>query len=208
MRETKVVYVNSIQEIFEAVNPPTDTQLKQALAKMLPEKIMWSDAYGELCYITTFSTRDTELLHFCWLVEETLTLDQMEHYKLELCVAYGCNAYSTIESNTTAMILGTWQQRTTALAKVLGKNLDCKYMKTPEQIHAEVGQHITQNDGGKYRAFTVSDIAKIIDEANGGVCEWEVAPIFLPSKTKCGNTFSYHNFFKHCPGCGKEIKIV
>jgi hypothetical protein len=38
--------------------------------------------------------------------------------------------------------------------------------KTPEQIHAEVRQEISCcADHHKLRAFTVSDIAKIIDEA-------------------------------------------
>lgn len=35
-------------------------------------------------------------------------------------------------------------------------------MKTPEQIHAEVGKEIFGSQ--TYRAFTVADIAKIIDE--------------------------------------------
>jgi hypothetical protein len=47
MRETKVVYVNSIQEIFEAMNTPTDTQLKKALAKTLPEEVKFSGESGE-----------------------------------------------------------------------------------------------------------------------------------------------------------------
>ena len=91
-------------------------------------------------------------------------------------------------------------------------------MKTPTEIHAEVGQHIqVYHDIGltEFRAFTVSDIAKIIKDAKAeekGVCEWRnISPLKLVAVTSCGSQFvpDYQfQFLKFCPGCGKEIKVV
>ena len=99
----------------------TDTQLKQALAKMLPETLLWDngssphntdrepdDAWG-LCWDSGNPVLDTELLHLCWMVEETLNADQIHNCKLHLLV----NGYWM-------SIHATWQQRTIALAKVKG----------------------------------------------------------------------------------------
>ena len=86
----------------------TDTQLKTALAKMLPELIFES---GDLyIYDTDFGIGghrqvfNTELLHLCWLVWETLPLHER----------FRC--YEILES----LIWATWQQRVAALAKVKG----------------------------------------------------------------------------------------
>jgi len=80
-------------------------------------------------------------------------------------------------------------------------------MKTAEQIHAEVGTRIPSLTPAleKYRAFTVADIAKIIDEAKGGVCEWKRR--FALYSTTCQWDFTQKDGH-YCPGCGKEIKIV
>lgn len=49
---------------------------------------------------------------------------------------------------------------------------------------------------------------------NGGVsddvCEWELTDTrkVMPYKTSCGNEDLYDNSYKHCPYCGKKIKIV
>lgn len=96
----------------------TDTQLKQALAKMLPDKIVkgalsgnyrWIDRQGG---ITTrdMPILDTELLHLCWLVEETLSLDDRYRFinAINDSILYWAHAHAT------------WQQRTIALAKVKG----------------------------------------------------------------------------------------
>lgn len=45
-------------------------------------------------------------------------------------------------------------------------------MKTPTEIHTEVGKHL--DDYSTYRAFTVSDIAKIIADAKA---EWMAAAL-------------------------------
>lgn len=93
-----------------------------------------------------------------------------------------------------------------------------KEMKTPAEIHAEVGCEITLDDclslaksGAK--AFYKDDIENIINDAKleskGGVCECYLtqhAGLWLV--TGCGENFDPHYRFKHCPGCGKEIKIV
>ena len=84
----------------------TDTQLKQALAKMLPEHILCntanfrSDPYHRegLFWRIRYDKNnlfqevlDTELLHLCWLVEETLgELDQQYYTTLGfVCANYG-----------------------------------------------------------------------------------------------------------------------
>ena len=106
---------------------PTDTQLKQALAKMLPDTLLWDDeasqhntdrpqdeAWG-LCWDSGNPVLDTELLHLCCMVEETLTPEQQVDYynfRLRASTNNGCvDEYK--------MIRATWQQRTIALAKVL-----------------------------------------------------------------------------------------
>ena len=49
---------------------------------------------------------------------------------------------------------------------------------------------------------------------NGGVsddvCEWKLTDTrkVMPYKTSCGNEDLYDNSYKHCPYCGKKIKIV
>jgi hypothetical protein len=105
----------------------TDTQLKQALAKMLPENVymtqdsidlLWSNAveYPKEIRNSPNDRRgayvlDTELLHLCWLVEETLmsTLKQEADY-----------IYLIDVSDIGNPIHATWQQRTIALCKVKG----------------------------------------------------------------------------------------
>ena len=108
----------------------TDTQLKQALAKMLPKLVFikYFKCSCELCkqnspagsyelkYIDCeIAVRDTELLHLCWLVEETLTEADFVMFRRELylCCIQQNNALTRNES-------ATWQQRTIALCKVKG----------------------------------------------------------------------------------------
>ena len=102
-----------------------DTQLKQALAKMLPEDLyitqdgidlLWSNASESCtkdrrgCYVL-----DTELLHLCWLVEEMLSPLQANDYTLEIIESSDPYIYATIDT-----VHATWQQRVIALAKVKG----------------------------------------------------------------------------------------
>lgn len=100
-------------------NNYTDTQLKQVLAKMLPNKVNYINnslhwyVNNELQEESTWTCRDTELFYLCWLVEKRLTEQQADYYINDLC----CD-----EDETKYMwfcIHATWQQRTIALAKVL-----------------------------------------------------------------------------------------
>ena len=98
----------------------TDTQLKQALAKMLPEKVE-IDPSGESLFWkeeVSYEVLDTELLHLCWLVEETLTPEQLSAVVCEIhSMHIGTGSYFTFDS---ALYHATWQQRTIALCKVKG----------------------------------------------------------------------------------------
>jgi len=110
----------------------TNTQLKQALAKMLPEKVTMRDSYlteqfvrittpnkETLCWNESLGGKisapvlDTELLHLCWLMEETLPELQALHYNDML------NTYLTTQ-NYYKQYHATWQQRVIALCKVKG----------------------------------------------------------------------------------------
>ena len=93
----------------------TDTQLKQALAKMLPDGEFSLSPRGYL--ISHFETDrpvlDTELLHLCWLVEEIF--DQKD------CNAYNRELLDYQDGNTLGWRFhASWQQRVIALSKVKG----------------------------------------------------------------------------------------
>ncbi len=104
----------------------TDSQLKQALAKMLPNALFWDngssphtdiepdDAWG-LCWDYGNPVLDSELLHLCWLVEETLTEDEF----LDLYVPAVASMFEGNPFKRDVLHLA-WQQRTIALAKVKG----------------------------------------------------------------------------------------
>ena len=111
----------------------TDTQLKQALARLLPgvvNRITLHTCDGDKEEHLFFRNRpqfyvqDSELLYLCWLVEETLGIvgrmemrralvEHIQQYPNNECaVGYGervCHA--------------TWQQRVQALAAVKGISL-------------------------------------------------------------------------------------
>ena len=105
----------------------TDTQLKQALAKMLPEDlyqpkgdddVCWSNA-SEKCHRDRrgYYVLDTELLHLCWLVGKDVEAKRYSDYLMhaiqdEICTGAVEARYATANA--------TWQQRTIALAKVKG----------------------------------------------------------------------------------------
>ena len=109
----------------------TDGQLKQALAKMLPDviscrKVIAHDSCKIVCLLqwgaswndeSEFMVRDTELLHLCWLVEDKLTSKEYGVYSAETY-----KSYSRIDANTIIYLWFTmpWQQRVEALAKVKG----------------------------------------------------------------------------------------
>ena len=96
----------------------TDTQLKQALARMLPEQLFWADKYQSLVWDSNEKPLDrkvlnTELLHLCWLVEETLDEVEFYNYVTNLYLVNNKPKYSFHND-----CHSTWQQRTIALAKV------------------------------------------------------------------------------------------
>ena len=114
----------------------TDTSLKQTLAKMLPEELtwefqilFWKNKQNDVM-LRDPCVLDTELLHLCWLVEETLEPAQCSQYaevlanKLEIVDDgwYGgwYGGWSINWYEVATMANATWQQRTIALAKVKG----------------------------------------------------------------------------------------
>lgn len=101
------------------MNTYTDTQLLQALAKMLREHMYWDEINNCLYYKGPVEYRvlDTELLHLCWFVEETLDgLGKVEFAK-SLQDQVGADETDDMLSE---VVHATWQQRTIALAKTLG----------------------------------------------------------------------------------------
>jgi len=94
-----------------------DNQLKAALAKMLPDKLILVP-YGRednliLSWILQKSSepvRDTELLHLCWVVEENLCFFKFEDSEFLIPIA----------ANYKKLYHASWQQRVAALAKVKG----------------------------------------------------------------------------------------
>jgi len=91
----------------------TDDQLKQALAKMLPNRLginneilVWSS-----CCQFEHEVLDTELLHLCWLVEKTLTNSEVTIYS---------DALEYAETRWWSPFNASWQQRVVALAEVKG----------------------------------------------------------------------------------------
>jgi hypothetical protein len=98
----------------------TDTQLKQALAKMLPEKLeyKWNGLYHNLPH-TQEAVSNTELLHLCWLVEETLV--NFRKYHDNLCqICEPARTTPMIPDEYVKMLLhATYKQRVIALVKTL-----------------------------------------------------------------------------------------
>lgn len=112
---------------------PTDEQLKQTLVKMLPEQVLYVD--DENCEQLFWKPQDkdklreawldgllipigdTELLHLCWLVEETL--EDNSKYVYALWDSNRANRKQGF-SGEWLIVHSTWQQRVIALAKVKG----------------------------------------------------------------------------------------
>ena len=89
----------------------TDTQLKQALAKMLPEKVYMNTNGGPMYHRLDGKPQlviDTELLHLCHQVELTLSWPEYSLFKIGLV-----GQLLRVES-------ASWQQRVEALAEVKG----------------------------------------------------------------------------------------
>jgi len=121
-KDRNVAYRLQIQEKANKNMTYTEKQLKQALAQMLPETLCYQSprgadglywrvpSYAGLCR----SVSDTELLHVCHLVEQTLTSDEWNKFK---------NAFEELSSRSIFPINfthATWQHRVVALTKVKG----------------------------------------------------------------------------------------
>ena len=102
----------------------TDGQLKQALAKMLPEKCYMNKDGGALYHqpdsngypIQPSRILDTELFHLCWLVEDNLTEKEYYFYAdvvLDLSL-------EIVTKRRWFWLAMPWQQRVEALAKAKG----------------------------------------------------------------------------------------
>ena len=92
----------------------TDDQLKQLLAKMLPETV--KQARGALRWNHDDEPRalDTELLHLCDLAERIILGSQMRDYE---------NTIASLFSDGFMLVRYSWQQRVIALAEVKGVTL-------------------------------------------------------------------------------------
>lgn len=105
----------------------TDQQLKQALAKMLPELVRYEperEKYDLPVYWfkEKYSWRpllDTELLHLCWLVEEKIYSPKHRPICWQDYQNHLASETSDLKS-ISAMLHASWQQRVIALAKVKG----------------------------------------------------------------------------------------
>lgn len=121
------------------IEKPSDTQLKQALAKMLPDLLTVctnsgaDDLYLELIFkypcnhrTTAQSPRvlDTELLGLCHLVEETLSPSADKEMECDIpniwrdyVTRLDADCYN---NGGHSCVHATWQQRVLALSEVLG----------------------------------------------------------------------------------------
>ena len=95
----------------------TDTQLKQALAQMLPDKLRNNFARDNIVWTDTWKdVLDSELLHLCWLVEETLLGSELQAYY----DALKDSERGTPSEASLWIHHAIWQQRVDALCKVKG----------------------------------------------------------------------------------------
>lgn len=88
-------------------------KLKIALAAMLPEKIEHYSSKGfqfEIWKHNGNQIQDTEWLHVCWLVEQTLSGDEYTHFLLHLHKM----------TNSVRTTSATFEKRAQALATVKG----------------------------------------------------------------------------------------
>jgi hypothetical protein len=97
----------------------TDDQLKQALAKMLPETCYMTQPDNKLlAWKDGHLVRDIELLHLCWLVEDNLTEKEYEAY---IYATYDFQLEMVAKTTKKWLWLSMpWQQRVETLAKVKG----------------------------------------------------------------------------------------
>lgn len=109
---------------------PTDTERKLFLAKCLPERIFvdgetspmpygfyWKAGVEEHGILKNLNCvkhiRETEWLHVCWLVEQTLDYEQRGEYATLLAQTGPVNFHWNFDT-----IHKDWQERTTALLSI------------------------------------------------------------------------------------------
>lgn len=108
----------------------TDNQLKQALAKMLPEQLEWHEwedpthpdnpvtaTSCALCWDRGNPVLDTELLHICWLIEQSIPSSAFSTALMRVIQDVSC--WPAVDSRY-ATASASWHLRTIALAKVKG----------------------------------------------------------------------------------------
>lgn len=100
----------------------TDNELKLALVKMLPDVLAWNIETNSLLFLIPSPYRwtpqnprvlETELLHICWLIEQTLT-------KVEFQAFVNALYRQDNKYNWHPDCSASWQQRAAALLKVKG----------------------------------------------------------------------------------------
>lgn len=94
----------------------TDSQLCEALAKLLPDILSYHGGNGLVASIcgSHRPVFETELLHFCWLVEETLGCSWSRYYE-ELIELHPNGA-----GVHTMTFHASWRLRVIALCKIKG----------------------------------------------------------------------------------------
>jgi hypothetical protein len=98
----------------------TDTQLKQALTKMIPTKVYMNTNGGSMYHRLDGKPQlvlDTELLHLCWLVEKDLNPEQ----KLDYIEMLG-RGEDEESFYLTIALASDWRWRVAALSRV--KSID------------------------------------------------------------------------------------
>lgn len=97
----------------------TDKELQIELAKMLPEMINIGSSRNALapCWAMGMEIADTEWLHVCHLVEQTLGDDNSLYGRV--CYA---NVLMGICKTHAACVFASWQQRAQALVVVKSEN--------------------------------------------------------------------------------------
>lgn len=106
----------NLVKLSKRMTTPSNEQLKRALARMLPEKLLIFESYKPfLFYKDDREVKPTELLQLVWEIEETLTDDESEQY-INLLE----NNMDTLHGypNRWRLTHASWQQRTIALAAI------------------------------------------------------------------------------------------
>ncbi len=98
-----------------------DNELKQLLAKLLPDQLKWMvvNSIGFLMWNSGVPVKDTELPYICGLIEQTLERKRYSDVLKSVIMDDPCWDLGAVEARyETAR--ASWQQRTMALAQVKG----------------------------------------------------------------------------------------